>query len=175
MAKILIVYSTTDGHTLKICQRLQTIIEQQNQRVNLFPVSEVLEADLNQFDKIVIGASIRYGKHRPHVYAFIKRNEHILKHKPSAFFSVNLVARKPGKSEPETNPYMRMFLKKTVWRPNELAVFAGKINYPEYSFIDRHIIRLIMWMTKGPTSFKTVTEFTNWAEVDAFGKRISLM
>jgi menaquinone-dependent protoporphyrinogen oxidase len=138
-------------------------------------VSEVLDVGINQYDKIVIGASIRYGAHHPHVYAFIKKNEYILKHKPSAFFSVNLVARKPGKSEPETNPYMKIFLKKILWKPKEAAVFAGKINYPEYGFIDRHIIRLIMWMTKGPTSFKTVAEFTNWAEVDAFGKRISLM
>jgi len=28
MARILILYSTTDGHTFKICQRLQQVIEQ---------------------------------------------------------------------------------------------------------------------------------------------------
>lgn len=175
MASILIIYSTTDGHTLKICQRLQQVIEQQAHRVNLVSVNEALDADLKRFDKIVIGASIRYGKHRPEVFDFIGRNEKILKSKPNAFFSVNVVARKPEKNRPETNPYMKKFKKKSLWQPRELAVFAGKIDYQKYRFWDRQIIRFIMWMTKGPTDTKTVTEFTNWEEVDAFGRRVGSM
>ena len=30
MAKILMIYSTTDGHTLEICERLQEVIGQQD-------------------------------------------------------------------------------------------------------------------------------------------------
>jgi menaquinone-dependent protoporphyrinogen oxidase len=175
MASILIVYSTTDGHTLRICQRLQRVIERQTHRVRLASVDDEPDVDLKLFDKIVIGASIRYGKHRPQVYDFIRRNAKVLDSKPSAFFSVNVVARKPEKARPETNPYIRQFQKKASWRPRELAVFAGKIDYPKYGFWDRQVIRLIMWMTKGPTHAKTVAEFTNWAEVDAFGQRVCQM
>src|SRR3990172_8201603 len=129
MASILIIYSTTDGHTLKICQRLQQVIERQNHRVKLVSVKDEPDADLKLFDKIVIGASIRYGKHRIQVYDFIKRNQKTLESKPNAFFSVNVVARKPEKNRPETNPYMQKFLQQSAWRPRELAVFAGKIDY----------------------------------------------
>ena len=38
-------------------------------------------------------------------------NKEILEKKSSAFFSVNVVARKPEKNTPETNPYMQKFLK----------------------------------------------------------------
>jgi len=175
MASVLIIYSTTDGHTLKICQRLQRVIEQQAHRVDLVSINDAPDADLDLFDKIVIGASIRYGKHRPQVYDFIKRNEKVLESKPSAFFSVNVVARKPGKNRPETNPYIRQFQRKSSWQPKELAVFAGKIDYQKYRFWDRHLIRLIMWMTDGPTHPKTDTEFTNWEDVDAFGQRVCVM
>ena len=175
MASILIIYSTTDGHTLKICRRLQQVIEQQTHRVKLVSVNDEPDADLKRVDKIVIGASIRYGKHRPQVYDFIKRNEKILGSKPSAFFSVNVVARKPEKNRPETNPYIKQFRNKTSWRPKVLAVFAGKIDYQKYSFWDRHIIRLIMWMTNGPTHPHTVAEFTNWEAVEAFGRRVCVM
>lgn len=175
MANILIVYSTTDGQTLKICQRLQQVIEQQAHCVKLASVIDQADAELGLFDKIVIGASIRYGKHRPRVYDFIKRNEKVLASKPGAFFSVNVVARKPEKNRPETNPYIKQFQKRSSWRPAELAVFAGKIDYRQYSFRDRHIIRLIMWMTKGPTHPDTVAEFTNWDEVEAFGRRVCVM
>ncbi|MDH5511910.1 MAG: menaquinone-dependent protoporphyrinogen IX dehydrogenase [Gammaproteobacteria bacterium] len=175
MASILIVYSSVDGHTLKICQRLQQVIEQQAHRVKLVSVDENPDADLKSFDKIVIGASIRYGKHRQQVYDFIKRNEKVLDGKPNAFFSVNVVARKPEKNTPETNPYIKQFRQKTSWQPGELAVFAGKIDYQKYGFWDRNIIRLIMWMTKGPTDPGTVAEFTDWGAVEAFGRRVCVM
>ena len=99
----------------------------------------------------------------------------MLESKPNAFFSVNVVARKADKCQPETNPYLKKFLKQIAWEPKQLAVFAGKIDYPKYSFWDRSIIRLIMWITKGPTDPNTVKEFTNWEQVEAFGRVISEM
>ena len=175
MAKILIIYSTTDGHTREICQRLRQVIEQQAHRVTLMSIDDEPNVDMQTFDKIVLGASIRYGKHGKQVYQFIKRNEQILDSKPNAFFSVNVVARKPQKNQPETNPYLKKFLKQISWQPKELAVFAGKIDYQRYRFWDRLMIRLIMWMTKGPTDPKTVVEFTNWKQIETFGRLISNM
>lgn len=173
MAKILIVYSTTDGHTLKIGHFLQQVLEQKKHQVELVSVNDAKNADLRLFDKIVIGASIRYGKHSPHIYQFIKKHQHLLESKASAFFSVNLVARKPDKNLPGTNPYVRKFLKQITWQPKEVAVFAGKIDYPAYSVFERQIIRAIMWITKGPTDPKTVVEFTDWEQVKAFGELIN--
>jgi len=172
MAKILIIYSSTDGHTRKICSRLQQIVEQRNNQVTLVSVTDENTIDLDSFDKIVIGASIRYGKHNKKIYELIKENQHVLDSKCNAFFSVNVVARKPEKSTPETNPYLQKFLKQISWKPKNLAVFAGKIEYQKYKFWDRLIIRLIMWMTNGPTDPKTNIEFTNWFEVDSFGQTI---
>ena len=73
------------------------------------------------------------------------------------------------------NPYLRKFLKQISWQPKELAVFAGKIDYKKYRFLDRQIIRLIMWITKGPTDPKTAVEFTNWKQVETFGLLIRNM
>ena len=175
MANILILYASTDGHTKKICNRLQQVIEQQGHQVTLVSIDEESQIDLQAFDKIVIGASIRYGKHSPRITDFINRNQPLLDSKPNAFFSVNIVARKPEKNQPDTNPYMRKFLKKIAWHPKELAVFAGKLEYPKYSFFDRLMIRLIMFITKGPTDPKAVIEFTDWQQVETFGRLIGAM
>lgn len=175
MSSILIIYSTTDGHTLKISRRLQQVIEQQNHQVKVVSLNDGPDIDLTHFDKIVVGASIRYGKHSSHVYQFVKTNKNILDSKPNAFFSVNVVARKPEKRQPDTNPYLKKFLKQISWKPRQLAVFAGKINYPKYNFWDRSIIRLIMWITNGPTDPNTVKEFTDWKQVEDFGMLISEM
>ncbi len=175
MAKILIIYSTTDGHTLEICRRLKQVVEPSDHRVSIISMTDEPYLDLEPFDKIVVGASIRYGKHRPYVYEFIKRNKQILDSKPNAFFTVNVVARKPEKNRPETNPYLIKFLKQISWRPRELGVFAGKIDYQKYHFWDRQMIRFIMWITQGPTDLETVVEFTDWKKVEAFGRLISSM
>jgi menaquinone-dependent protoporphyrinogen oxidase len=175
MARILIVYSTTDGHTLRICERLRGLVEPQGHQVTLVPVAQAQDAELKPYDKIVVGASIRYGKHSPLVVDFIQRNEQALNGKPSAFFSVSVVARKPEKNQPHTNPYVRKLLRRIAWRPREVGVFAGKIDYPRYGFLDRLVIRFIMWITRGPTDPKAVVEFTDWRQVEDFGSRIARM
>ena len=175
MARILILYSTTDGHTREICKRLQRQIENAGHQVVVVSITDAPDIDLGLFDKIVIGASIRYGKHSQAVHDFIQRNQAVLESRPNAFFSVNVVARKPEKSRPETNPYLQKFLRRISWQPHKLAVFAGKIDYPRYGFLDRLMIRFIMWMTRGPTDPSAVVEFTDWKQVESFGRVVSEM
>jgi len=175
MSRILIAYSTVDGHTLTICNRLKQSLERMGHTVTLAEIAEGISVDADVFDEIVVGASIRYGKHRPAVYSFIEANRHALEQKPSAFFSVNVVARKRGKDTPESNPYLKAFRRRTTWVPREVAVFAGKIDYPRYGFLDRLVIRFIMWLTSGPTDPTACVEFTDWQAVEAFAQRISSM
>ena len=175
MANILIIYSTNDGHTEKICIRLKQLTEEYGNSVTLTPITAVAAIDLNVFDKIVIGASIRYGKHSPDVYEFIRINEQCLDSKPNAFFTVNVVARKPEKNKPDTNPYLKKFLKQITWKPKQLAVFAGRIDYRRYKYWDRQAIRLIMWITRGPTDPETDVEFTDWNQVEDFARVINEM
>ncbi|MBT8102828.1 MAG: menaquinone-dependent protoporphyrinogen IX dehydrogenase [Gammaproteobacteria bacterium] len=175
MARILILYSTTDGHTIEICRRMKQTIEANGHSVKLMDIKDEPELLPGTFDKVVIGASIRYGKHQPLVSALIKKNQAILENHPNAFFTVNVVARKPEKNQPETNPYLQKFLKKIDWQPQRLGVFAGKIDYPSLGFVDKNMIRLIMWITKGPTNPDAVVEFTDWGKVDDFGRMIAEM
>ena len=175
MDNLLIAYSTTDHHTQTICDRIRSLVEEQGQNVVMTTIDDAMEMDIESFNKIVIGASIRYGKHHPQVHEFVRKNQRCLESRPSAFFSVNLVARKPNKNDPETNPYMQKFLQQVSWQPQTLAVFAGKINYPKYNVWDRLIIRFIMWMTKGPTDPKAVVDFTDWHKVEEFGHQIAAL
>lgn len=173
MADILVAYSTVDGHTRRICERIAGLLTEHGHAVRLWDIDAGGSIVLEPFDRIVIGASIRYGKHRQQVNDFIDAHFGELERKPSAFFSVNIVARKPEKNRPETNPYLQKFLKTISWQPQLLAVFAGKLDYPSYRFLDRLAIRLIMWMTKGPTDPTAVIEFTDWERVDEFGRQVA--
>lgn len=175
MSAFLIIYSTTDGHTREICERLEQIIAGHGHRVTLRDIDDLRDVDPASFDKIILGASIRYGRHSKQVYRFIADHAKLLADKPNAFFSVNLVARKPEKRRADTNPYVRKFLRQIPWQPRQSTVFAGKLDYPRYRFWDRQIIRLIMWMTKGPTDPRAVIDFTDWSQVEDFGRSVSTL
>ena len=168
MKKKLILYSTTDGQTLKICERIKTIVSSE---IDIVSLDNIKSINLDLYDLVILGASIRYGKHKLEVSNFVLNNKEVLESKKTAFFSVNAVARKDNKNTPESNPYILKFLKQTNWKPDYVEVFAGKINYPKYNLIDKYIIRFIMWITKGPTNIKNVYEFTDWAKVDHFASK----
>jgi len=171
--RIALIYSTTDGQTLKICRHLQTSLEASGMRPELLPLAEAARCDLGGFDQLVIGASIRYGRHAPEVAQFIEARAALLAARPSAFFSVNLVARKAGKDEPQSNPYARRFLRTIPWQPRRAAVFAGRLDYPRYGFWDRLIIRCIMLLTGGPTDPTAVVEYTDWHKVEEFAAALA--
>ena len=172
MSNILMVHSSVDGQTEKILNYLRQICEAHH-TVTLVPIAHANDISLETFDKIVIGASVRYGKHRPQVHDFVKSRLDQLKMKKTFFFSVNVVARKVEKSTPNKNPYMRKFLADTSWRPTKKEVFAGKVDYPKYGIFDKNIIRFIMFLTKGPTDTTRCYEFTDWNKVTKFGKLVS--
>jgi len=170
MKKILLTYSTVDGHTKTICEKILSYSE--TSQVDILPIDSSI--NIKDYDTVVIGASIRYGKYREEIFEFIKENEELLNSKDNAFFSVNVVARKENKNKPETNPYLTKFLNKISWQPKILDVFAGKIDYPKYKFLDKYAIKFIMWITKGPTDTSKVYEFTDWNRVKSFAEKLEL-
>ncbi|KKW68003.1 hypothetical protein AAV94_07500 [Lampropedia cohaerens] len=172
--RIAILHSSVDGFTQSVCERLQAQFARHGHRTLLLPIDDALQRlaaqDLQRFDRMLIGASIRYGRHRHSVQSFITRHQALLQSRPGALFSVNLVARKPGKDTPDGNPYMRKLLRDIAWKPDLAAVFAGCLDYARYGPFDRQMIRLIMWLTGGPTHSAQPIVFTDWQRVHAFGE-----
>ena len=85
MSNFLIIYSTTDGHTKIICERIKNFLIDGN-LVELLSLEDAKKVDLYNFEKIIIGASIRYGKHSKELYKFINLNKDILDQKKKRFF-----------------------------------------------------------------------------------------
>ena len=148
-SKLLILYSTIDGHTKYICEYIYKKLNGKK-KVNIISIEESENYDLSDYEEIVIGASVRYGYHRKNVYKFIKDNIEKLDKLKTVFFSLNLTARKPEKSTPETNPYIKKILKKVKWEPTLKEVFAGRLDYPSLDPLNKLAILFIMFITNGP-------------------------
>ena len=170
-SKLLIIYSTVDGHTKKICEYINKKLK--NKRIiSISSLEESVKFNLEQFDEIVIGASVRYGYHRKNVYEFIRNNKSILNDKRTVFFSLNLTARKSEKNTADTNPYVYKFLKKINWEPTIKDVFAGRLDYPNLDTLNKLAILFIMIITNGPKDTSKTYELTDWKRVDNLIKKI---
>jgi menaquinone-dependent protoporphyrinogen oxidase len=172
VANFLLLYSTNYGLSRRICERIAATLTARGEHADVAALTEG-KADPAAYDAIVIGASIRHGKHHPSVLEFIRNRRALLESRPSALFSVNLVARKPGRNTPQTNPYLRRLLAQSPWKPRLAGVFAGELDYSRYGPVDRHMMRFVMWINKGPTDFSTKVEFTDWNEVDRFAGQVA--
>lgn len=169
--KTALLYSTIDGQTLKICNAIVAVFKKNNLPIDLFSIEE-FDKKVTDYDTFIIGSSIRYGVHHEKIIAFINENKSQLDTVKTAFFSVNLVARKPEKNTAETNPYVVKFFEKIQWKPTVKVVFAGMLDYKKYKLFDRLMIQLIMWITKGPTDKNTKIEYTNWEKVNDFAENL---
>ncbi|WP_261903372.1 menaquinone-dependent protoporphyrinogen IX dehydrogenase [Vibrio fortis] len=172
MAKALFLYSSREGQTKKILNYIkEEMVEFDCDIRDLHTVGDV---DFAQYDKVLIGASIRYGHLNKKLYQFIEHNLTQLQSNKVAFFCVNLTARKEdqGKDTPEGSAYIKTFLKKSPWQPSLIGVFAGALYYPRYNFFDRTMIRFIMTMTGGETDTSKEVEYTNWQKVSLFTEKL---
>ncbi|MCG6201581.1 menaquinone-dependent protoporphyrinogen IX dehydrogenase [Psychromonas antarctica] len=170
--KTLILYSSVDGQTLKIIKRMSASIAGE---CCLFDLDAHPEIDFSEYDKVLIGASIRYGKLRKNLLHFVNTHKAQLDLLPNAFFLVCLTARKPEKANPANNSYMAKFDQLSSWQPRLKGVFAGALLYSRYNWWQTLIIQLIMKITGGSTDTSVDIELTDWSKVDLFSKNFSAL
>ncbi len=174
MSDVLFLYLSREGQTRRIAECMAGELRHQGHSVELLALANnerCVEA-LSCCQHVVVGASIHYGHFPADLYAFIRNNCRALENRPNTFIAVNLTARKPGKDTAEGSAYIRRFLKESLWRPQVIGVFAGALLYSRYAWHERWIIRLIMWITKGPTDFSRDTDFTDWNRVRSFARSL---
>ncbi len=80
---ILIAYSTRCGTTEKISKMLA---EKLNEPPDIIDLYSFPDSDVSNYDLIILGSSVYFGKVQKHFKEFIKNNLNILKEKKLALF-----------------------------------------------------------------------------------------
>ena len=88
--KSAIIYSSTDGQTKKICEVIKEYLSNKEDH-KLISIDNISNVNLENFDNIIIGASIRYGKHNPKILSFVKKNFQLLRTKKMLSFLLMLL------------------------------------------------------------------------------------
>ncbi|HIT96747.1 MAG TPA: menaquinone-dependent protoporphyrinogen IX dehydrogenase [Candidatus Aphodousia faecavium] len=172
MKSVLVLYHSRSGHTARVARRIwETVIAEGNQA----DMMSVMEADRegvqwDKYDLFIVGCPVLYGTYPKVFYNFLAKFKNELDAKPHSFFNVSVVARTPIKATPEGNRYMQKFLQNSPWKPRDVKCIAGKVDYPNWGWLDAKMIQLIMKMTKGPTSMDAVIDYTDWEDVKSYAR-----
>jgi menaquinone-dependent protoporphyrinogen oxidase len=159
-------YATRDGQARRIAERIQARLANSAIATDPVDLAGRSSGDLSTAALVVLVASVRYGRHLGEATCFLSTYQALPSRPPLVLVSVNLTARKPGKDSPEGNPYLRKLISRYGLAPVLAVAIAGRLDYASYRWWDRHIIRLIMGLTGGPTDPTTCIDYASPAAID---------
>ena len=176
MGNVLIIYATNHGHTAKVAARIAETVRDDGARVGIHDIDSADDCAPSGYDVVIVGASVHAGHHQRPVVDWVKRHATALNGMPSVFFSVSLgAAEDTEESRSATRKYIDDFLDDTGWSPRQAVSVAGALQYREYDFATRLLMRLIMRRGGHPTDASHDYVYTDWDAVDRFAHECASM
>ena len=170
MARVLVLYGSTEGQTGIVAERIADVLETAGHDLTVAHVlyrPETLR--LTDYEAIIVGASVHMGKHQPYVTRYVKKQVDELNRLPSAFFSVSLTAAEDtDEARDQARKYVAEFLAQTGWNPDETAVVPGAIRYSQYGTLKRFVMKQVAKRTSGDSDTAQDYEYTDWTDVEGF-------
>ncbi|WP_433633287.1 flavodoxin domain-containing protein [Halomicrococcus sp. NG-SE-24] len=170
MASILVCYGTGEGQTAKVADRIADKLTAHGHETTTINVKEIdSDLDIEDFDAVLVGASIHMGRHQKTVRRFVSTNRGALVTKPTGLFQVSGASgEETEKGEAEAAGYIDEFIEATDWRPDRIGLFGGALRFSEYGFLLRSLMKRIARKEHPEVDTSNDVEFTDWESVTAF-------
>lgn len=168
MARVLVLYGTTDGHTGKVAARLADMLGARSLEVT---VANARNQDPHPgaYDGVIVCASLHAGGYQACVQDWVKRHAAELEGKTTAFVTVCLGVLQPEVAvHHELERLRARFLAATGWQPTVVKFVAGALLYREYNWLKRLVMLRIVRKAGGDTDTSRNYEYTDWLDLDAF-------
>ena len=176
MKPVLVLYASTHGHTAKIATRIAEALEHAGAPVDLRRADRKDDPSPSDYAAVIAGGSIHAGHHQRELVAWLRSHATSLGAMPSAFFSVSLsAADDTDEARAQARKYVDDFVEETGWTPRRTASFAGALQYLEYDFFTRLLIKMMMHKGGHPTDSSQDYDYTDWDAVWAFGRDVAGM
>ena len=176
MKPVLVLYASTHGHTAKIATRVAEALEHAGHAVDLRRVDAHDEPSPADYAAVVVGGSIHAGHHQRELVGWVRRHATSLSAMPSAFFSVSLsAADDTDEARAVSRGYVDDLVDGTGWTPRRTASFAGALQYLEYDFFTRLLIKMMMHRGGHPTDSSQDYDYTDWDAVWRFGGEVAAL
>lgn len=172
MARILVLYGTTEGHTARIAQSIGATLRTNGAEVDVVVADRSFGPNPREYDGVLVAASVHGGKFQRRVRRWLVANVNLLRDKPTAFIAVCLgvLQRDPAVQE-DVKAIVTRFLLESGWRPAMTKVVAGALLYSRYGRIKRWLMKRIAARAGGDTDTSRDYEYTNWNDVRTFAEQ----
>lgn len=175
MARVLVVYGTTDGHTRTIAAKIAEAACRRGHHAGT--ADAALGLTPATYDAVIVAAPLRRERQLPQVERFVRGNLAALNDMPTAFCSISLTAALPDPGRQfEARACADVFLRDTGWRPDAVFLAAGALQYSRYGFFTRMMMKRIARKMGGDTDTSRDYVYTDWEklrrDVDAFLDRL---
>jgi menaquinone-dependent protoporphyrinogen oxidase len=168
MTRILVLYGTTEGQTLKVVHELAHEIERADVEVDVFAASPEAPGPAG-YAAVIVAASLHAGRYQRPVSQWIRQHAGGLNGKPTAFLSVCLMAADPSaEAQRMLSDLMKKFVASCGWNPVYLKPVAGALLYSKYGWFTRWMMKRISARHGGDTDTTRDYEYTDWADLRAF-------
>ena len=168
MARILIVFGTTHGHTAKISSRMTGTLRTAGHDVSAVNAAAHPPSPAG-YDAVLVASSIHAGYFPKEVTHWVHRYAEVLNSLPTGFMSVCLgVLQNDAAVREEIRSINDRFLLGCGWRPRSTVTVAGALAYTKYNLVTRWMMRNIAARAGGDTDTSRDYEYTDWAQVEAF-------
>ena len=124
--KILVSYATSEGHTRKVARWVADKIYEVDHSVELLPLADAKDIDLDRYDGVVMAGSVHVGHYQPELAEFAGAHAKQLGQMPTLFLSVSLAAA--GHDAEDWRGLERIlseFTDATTWTPDRVVQVAG--------------------------------------------------
>ncbi len=167
--KCLIIYASRFGQTERIAQRIAETMRSAQALVDVHSAdSQAVPGDIGDYDIVVAGSPIYFGKHSRLIEQTISRQLAMLQQKTGGFFSVSLSASGGQKQQEDANRCISEFLEKLGWKPDVKSMFGGGLPYRKYGWLTRMLMKWVSGREGGDIDTSRDHEYTDWNAVDGF-------
>jgi menaquinone-dependent protoporphyrinogen oxidase len=173
MPEILVAFASDHGHTHHVADRIAGALRSAGHDVRVADLARDPRPDPATADAVVVGASLHAGRYQPVVIGWVRDHAAQLRAVPSAFFSVSLsAAEDTERTRRNLGDILTGFVARTGWRPDRVAQLGGALQYREYAWPLRLLMRAIAMRHEAPTDPRQDVVLTDWDQVDAFAREV---
>jgi len=164
---VLVAYATGEGQTRKIARWVADRIADHGQAVELLPLADADDIDLDRFDRVILAASVHMGHYQRALSDFAASHAERLNAKPALLLSVSLTASGHDAEEWKGVEHILEDLKAaTGWTPGQVEQIAGAYMPSNYDMFRRFIMRRIIAAKDPEADLDADKEYTDWKALD---------
>jgi menaquinone-dependent protoporphyrinogen oxidase len=167
----LVAYSSGYGATKEVAEEIAKILAEQL-KCNVTSKSVHECDDINSYDAIVLGSSVRADKPLANARDFFSIHRHRLGQKKLALFIVSITASTSDGIEIAKRDYVTQLHDRYPWiAPISVAAFGGKIDFDKLNTVMQSLVRNVMKEkgVDGNGSF----DARNWDDIRGWAKKLA--